>query len=380
VRRVRRFFGTQNHYPYEDIDGVRRPVLFRLLRENERIVYSVAEAEVGEGGTPHVQFYFEVSSRGAAFTIAQVQQWPTFAGQGCALFAARGNRAQATAYCTKEANPAGWVQIHPPHNEEVNAEEERRQGQRNDWRLVHDLARAGAQAAEFAEQVPHLAYRHIQLIPQWVRIHHQEVPREHLTRMVCFYGLTGAGKTERALREASIEANGMENVYVHNSDRRWFDGYRAQPVMMIDEFNGSFFSFDEIKRLLSRVPYRLEQRGVHGGAQLVARTIYVTSNHHPRYWYEGVGSWDDRNPLLRRLKEFCEVYYLPQPIIENGVTVYQEPVRDLLLGAGAPETSAVLLAGLEAMDEYERDYREARRGRRNNGEPVRRFDFGINSE
>jgi len=369
-KRVRRFFGTQNNYVVEGEGDDARPVLFRLVRDCARIIYFAGACEVGDQGTPHVQFYFEVASTGPAFKISQVQQWPTFAGQGCALFVAKGNRTQASNYCLKAPNPVGWVlRFGRVDGELVQVEDlpDNRRGRRTDWEIVHELAQRGAPDRDFVDQVPHLAYRHIGLISSWRRVHQVEQQRDVETRAVVFVGPTGAGKTERALRFAAEAAGGRENVFFYNSNRRWMDGYHGQPVMFIDEFNGSFFSFDEIKRLLDRTPYRVEQRGVNGGAQFMAHTVVLTSNHHPRYWYSDVGPWDNSNPLLRRLQR-GEVYYIPAPREVLGETVYQEPIL-MPIGNVINVLSQDLAEGLEFLDEYENDYRMNRRNNRDFGVP-----------
>jgi len=79
--RFRRFLFTCNNFKTDDDNF---PVLFGLTRCEPRIKYFVAGRELAPTtGTPHLQGYFEVAN---PMSIAQLQKWPCFAGQGLSFF------------------------------------------------------------------------------------------------------------------------------------------------------------------------------------------------------------------------------------------------------------------------------------------------------
>ena len=118
-------------------------------------------------------------------------------------------------------------------------------------------------------------------------------------KVILFYGKTGTGKTRRAL-EAGID------VCKKPGDDKWFDGYVDQKILLIDDFAGgrSKMSLSFILQVLDRYPVKLPVKGDF--ADLVADTVYVTSNIHPRLWYDYESRLEHYNALARR---FHEVWY-----------------------------------------------------------------------
>lgn len=109
-----------------------------------------------------------------------------------------------------------------------------------------------------------------------------------------YWGPTGVGKSRRAWSEAGIEA------YPKDPRSKFWDGYRGQSNVVIDEFRGDI-DIGHILRWFDRYPTIVEVKG--SAVVLKAEKIWITSNLSPRQWYPNL---DDATllALLRRLTIF----------------------------------------------------------------------------
>lgn len=97
---------------------------------------------------------------------------------------------------------------------------------------------------------------------------------ERVCNVYC--GPTGTGKSRRAWSEAGLHA------YPKDPRSKFWDGYRDQGNVVIDEFRGDI-AMSHILRWLDRYPCLVEIKG--SSTSLVATTIWITSNLHPSKWY-----------------------------------------------------------------------------------------------
>lgn len=114
------------------------------------------------------------------------------------------------------------------------------------------------------------------------------IPRDVIMAK-CFWGDSGSGKTRKAWEEATIEA------YIKNPNTKWWDGYRGQHNVIIDEFTGRI----DISYLLTwfdRYPCTVEVKGYSVG--LKAINFWITSNLSPDEWYPDAK--DEQKSALRR--------------------------------------------------------------------------------
>lgn len=106
-----------------------------------------------------------------------------------------------------------------------------------------------------------------------------------------FWGRTGSGKSRRAWDEAGLDA------YPKDPCSKFWDGYRDQTNVVIDEFRGTI-GISHILRWFDRYPVIVEVKG--SSVVFKATTIWITSNLHPKDWYPGLDE-ETSNALLRRL-------------------------------------------------------------------------------
>lgn len=96
--------------------------------------------------------------------------------------------------------------------------------------------------------------------------------------------------------------------YVKPSYNTWWDGYRGEPVVIIDEYSGQW-NIDYLLLVLDRYPMKVEVKG--GTTNLAARSILMTSNVPPAEWYLNA-SLEKKAALARRISQEVNVTSLEE--------------------------------------------------------------------
>lgn len=171
---------------------------------------------------------------------------------------------------------------------------------KTDWDAVYEAAKKG-DLENIPADVKIRNYTSLKRIavdhsaPQW---------REGVTVKV-FYGGTGLGKTRKAWHEA-----GREGVYVKDPCTKWWDGYKGEKKVIIDEFTG-MINIAHLLRWLDRYPCMAEIKGF--SVPLCATEFWITSNLHPREWYKDITE-EQQQALLRRMTLHHFVFeWVPRP-------------------------------------------------------------------
>jgi len=92
-----------------------------------------------------------------------------------------------------------------------------------------------------------------------------------------YWGETRTGKSRRAWEEAGLDA------YPKDPNSKFWDGYRGQEHVVIDEFRGTI-SISHLLRWLDRYPLLVEVKG--SSVVCKAKQVWITSNLHPKDWYQ----------------------------------------------------------------------------------------------
>lgn len=162
------------------------------------------------------------------------------------------------------------------------------QGKRNDLKEFHKAIAAGVRGRALNEE--HLAVRakYPRLEKTLVFEEDEEYVHEYYNmggtiEVHIRWGEPGVGKTKYV-----YDTHGVHNIFkpkIKKDGQMWWNGYRGQPVVLIDEFNGQI-AWEEFLELIDRYPVLLEVKG-----DMVWRKcthIYITSNFHPDSWYGGI--------------------------------------------------------------------------------------------
>jgi len=234
------------------------------------VTYIVGQLELGEGGFLHWQL---VAGFKRAVRLAAVRK----------LFGdvhAEVTRSEAAEeYVWKEDTRVEGTQF------KLGTKALKRNSE-TDWDQVRQYAKEGK-----LEEIPSDIY--IRSYTTLKKIASEFSRPEPMERKCFVYvGPTGTGKSRRAWLEATFEA------YPKSPTSKFWDGYRGQEQVVIDEFRGQI-EISHMLRWLDRYPVLVEIKG--SSEVLKAKEIWITSNVHPQDWYPTVDE-ATRNALLRRLE------------------------------------------------------------------------------
>lgn len=169
------------------------------------------------------------------------------------------------------------------------------QGKRNDLKTAWQAVKDGKSDADIAaSEETGVAYVKFYRGLNAVRLALSK-QRTHKTVVYWLYGLSHSGKTHFAMHFDP-------NTYVKPAGSKWFDGYQGQTTVLMDEFDHSWLSLNQLLRLLDNTPLVVETKGGH--VPFVAKTIFITSNSEPLNFYRKAHEKDDekRYALCRRIE------------------------------------------------------------------------------
>lgn len=259
------------------------------MKMHKDVAYYICQREkCPDTGKLHWHDYIEFKRQ---LTLSQIQE---IIGDPTAhIECRRGSQQQAITYCSKAD-----TRVEGPYEEGTKKE----QGQRIDLDEIYELIQDGLTESEIMDSH----------FPTWVRYRKslQEaiaLVRERDLRLVLpkikvivLRGDPGVGKTTKALQLTG------EDVYlVMHGDGTWWDGYRGQKSILIDDYEGEF-PYRHLLRILDRYKMRIQTKGgtVFNGWD----TVVITSNVTPQEWYPG----RDIRALNRRITEAITMLHCPK--------------------------------------------------------------------
>lgn len=265
------------------------PIRLLLAFAEWPLSYALFQLETAESGTPHYQGYLEFKAK---MRLTAILRLPGAAGMH--LEKRRGTREQARDYARKEdtREDGPW---------EYGIWSPQAQGSRSDLSACTDMLANGSSLVDVAVAQPATFVRYHRGFNALVNI--QPRSREEPPAVTLLYGPPGVGKT-RMVRDGET----VEDLWVSppGSPMKWFDEYQNQEAALFDEFDGkaSKVPLSTCLQILDRYAIRVPTKGSH--VWWTPKRIFVTTNYHPRDWYE----WSSREvqyPALRR--RFTNVVY-----------------------------------------------------------------------
>lgn len=154
-----------------------------------------------------------------------------------------------------------------------------------DWERIWESAKAG----EVDAIEPDIRVRYYSSIKRIQQDYLRPIGFEKTVSV--FWGSTGVGKSRLAWEQAGLDA------YPKDPLSKFWDGYRGQKNVVVDEFRG-VVNISHLLRWLDRYPVIVEVKG--SSTVLCAEKIWITSNIHPREWYPDLDQ-ATMEALLRRL-------------------------------------------------------------------------------
>lgn len=235
------------------------------------LVYLKGQQEIGEGGFHHWQL---LAVFGKQVTLNQAKR----AIHGTAhLEVCRS--AAANDYVWKEQTRVDGTQF------ELGALPISR-ARKADWEKVFEDAKSG----NFDGIPKDILIRNYSALKR-IRVDNCIAPVRDNINVRVYWGESGVGKTRRAWHEAG------DDVYIKNPNTKWWDGYRGQKKVIIDEFVGRI-DISYILTWCDRYPCMVEVKGF--SVPLEATEFWFTSNVNPTDWYMEINQ-QQRNGLMRRM-------------------------------------------------------------------------------
>lgn len=167
-----------------------------------------------------------------------------------------------------------------------------------DWEDVWDSAKSG----EYEAIDPHIRVTHYNNLKR-IRNDFVTPPRREGVYLFIYWGLTGSGKSYRAYQEASKDGV----PYFKSASNKWWDGYRGESSVVVDEFEGKV-SIDHVLRWVNWLPCLVETKG--GTVPLRASSFWFTSNVDPDKWWDcPKKQYDAFKRRITSCEEFTEVFH-----------------------------------------------------------------------
>lgn len=278
--RSRTWVGTLN-VPTEAEEG-------SSARLDGTLSYCVLGKEVGLSGTPHLQAYFELSSRcrmSALKKLLKSTRWH--------LEVRRGTQEEASSYCKKDGN---WKEYGAKSPQLIGSSKgpiPGRTHQADQLMALKDVVTARGLEGGFDFDFANTVRFHSGLSKYIATLSPPARVKPPIVEV--FFGPTGTGKTRCCWDLIRILYN--NEVYVHGGNPKFFDGYKGQRVVLFDDFDGSQLSLGRIKVLTDRYICSVEIKG--GTVNWNPERILFTTNTPVERWYTGY-----TEPLLRRMQVY----------------------------------------------------------------------------
>lgn len=246
--------------------------------------YLVFQLERGSNGTPHYQCYIEFG-RGVRFSTIK-RFFPK-----AHIEPRMGTSQQAADYCRKVDSrlDGPWEFGEPSHTT---------QGRRTDLHDVCESIAQGCSLREVAEQHPTSYIKYHRGIREMLLLRESSAKSTVQKKtIILIYGSSHIGKT------TYVRTNYNEGLYIKSGAHKWFDGYVDQRMVLIDDFAGgkSGFMCSTLLNILDQWDCQVEIKG--GMVTLRHRVLFVTTNIHPRDWYDFEGRGEHLIALKNRFTQ-----------------------------------------------------------------------------
>lgn len=261
-----------------------------LLLELPKVYYGVWQHETGKEGTPHLQGYLAYKSRvrlATLKTLCPTAHWEI----------ARRSPLANRKYCTKGETRTG------PVIEIGDFEEIPEKGERSDLHELQTALDSGLTNDEYATNYFSLFVRYPKIVDAYQQAKIRPRSSKRSVRVILARGDSGTGKS----RHCEAEAERLGGYYRFGGLGGFWDGYRGQPCVILDDFRGSALSFGDFKRICDRYSIRVGIKGT--SCEMAATTFFITSNFEPENWWDQKVTGGDLTPIFRRI---TEVWYFPE--------------------------------------------------------------------
>jgi len=300
-----------------------------LLTQGALCHYAVWQPERGANGTPHLQGYLAYKNRVRLATLHRLLPRAHFT-------IARGSPDQNRTYCTKPETSCG----NP--TELGDFEEIPRAGQRSDLDELQTALDAGLTNDDYATTYFSTFVRYPKIVDAYQQAKIRARSSKNAIKCVLVTGNARTGKTMFTEHLALSHGGGY---YRHSLGGFW-DGYRGESVVILEDFRGSSLSFGDFKRIVDRYAVRVHIKGT--SCQMAATVFYITTNFEVKDWWDHQVTGGDLTPITGRI---TEVLYFSEKRKFARFASYDDYARVVL--TPRPDNAPYLSLSLEETPELE---------------------------
>jgi len=251
--------------------------------EDIGVTYAVFQLEEGKSGTPHYQGYVAFQKKKRLTAIEHLLR-----GAGHWEIS-RGSPTQNREYCTKDDGRIGDFS-------EIGTLPAG-QGARSDLVGLHSALKDGLTQADYANEYFSKFIQYPNLVQNYVV---STIKPRDASKPISSWLLIGPAGTGKSRLAREIGRRIGDGILFRHSLGKWFDGYRGERTLLLDDFCGSTLSFTQFKCLLDRYPFRVELKGT--SCEMAATNFIITSNNDPKtWWQESVTGTYGHSAIFRRL-------------------------------------------------------------------------------
>ncbi len=178
-------------------------------------------------------------------------------------------------------------------------------GSRTDLVEIRELIRGGSSTRDLLEDMPHMVARYPRFISLCKNIYRPKYdPKARGVKVYLYYGKTGTGKTRNVYKEWNLLPDFYEMPIATTGT--WWDGYDRHGLVLMDDFAGksSHMRLDTLLKILDRYPRMVPVK--HDFEWYLPKKVAITTNIHPRFWYDYADREEQYNALKRRFhKVYC---------------------------------------------------------------------------
>ena len=266
-KRSRRWCFTLHNYEDSDIDSLNN-------LNSSYIVYGKETCPTTQ--RQHLQGYFEFHNQITGSALKK--KIPK-----AHLIMSNGTAEQNQIYCKKEGDY--YEQGEP-----------KKQGKRTDLlELTQRLMNTELSLDDIASETPDIYHQYARTLAKIEDLKMRKLFRKEAPKAIWYWGTTGAGKSHEALNDYDPETH-----YIYPYDAGWWDGYKQQEIVVINEFRGQI-PYSEILTLADKWPHFVRRRH-REPVPFISPTIIITSSLHPSEVYKNLSQNDDLAQLYRRFK------------------------------------------------------------------------------
>lgn len=186
-------------------------------------------------------------------------------------------------YCKKEGK---WKEFGKPPA----------QGERGDLiEIKEDILNGKLTCEDIIIENPILYHQYGRTLDKIEDISLRKKYRKDMTIGIWYWGKTNVGKSHTAFLDFTPETH-----YNYPNDKGWWDGYRQQETVIINDFRGDI-PYNELLQLIDKWPHNVRRR-CREPMPFTSKTVIITSSLPPEEVYHNRAEKDSILQLIRRLK------------------------------------------------------------------------------